>query len=69
MGNVVFRKERLRGALDLQLFKANQRLLLEWSVKQQREMKEKGLPKSRTEADKLLVEHQDWRVIMTHNFS
>ena len=59
---VVFRKERLHGALDLQQFKANQRLLLELSVKQRREMKEKGLPKSRSEADKLLVEHQDWKV-------
>uniref|UniRef100_A0A3B4GB01 Spectrin beta chain, non-erythrocytic 5-like n=1 Tax=Pundamilia nyererei TaxID=303518 RepID=A0A3B4GB01_9CICH len=55
------RKEKLQEAHQLQLFKANQRLLLEWSLKQSSEMAEKGLPKTRTEADRLIVEHQDWR--------
>lgn len=59
---VFFRKEKLQEAHQLQLFKANQRLLLEWSLKQSSEMAEKGLPKTRTEADRLIVEHQDWRV-------
>ncbi|XP_068593345.1 spectrin beta chain, non-erythrocytic 5 [Cebidichthys violaceus] len=58
---VKLRKEKLQEAHQLQLFKANQRLLLEWSVKQSGEMVEKGLPKTRTEADRLLVEHQDWK--------
>ncbi|KAM6918067.1 spectrin beta chain, non-erythrocytic 5 [Lycodopsis pacificus] len=58
---VKLRKEKLQEAHQLQLFKANQRLLLEWSVKQSSEMAEKGLPKTRTEADRLLVEHQDWK--------
>ncbi|CAJ1074861.1 spectrin beta chain%2C non-erythrocytic 5 [Xyrichtys novacula] len=55
------RKEKLQEAHQLQLFKANQRLLLEWSVKQSSEMAEKGLPKTRAEADRLIVEHQDWK--------
>ncbi|XP_034530593.1 spectrin beta chain, non-erythrocytic 1 [Notolabrus celidotus] len=55
------RKEKLQEAHQLQLFKANQRLLLEWSVKQSGEMAEKGLPKTRAEADRLIVEHQDWK--------
>ncbi|XP_029973399.1 spectrin beta chain, non-erythrocytic 5 [Salarias fasciatus] len=55
------RKEQLQEAHQLQLFKANQRLLLEWSLKQSAEMAEKGLPKSRGEAERLLVEHQDWK--------
>ncbi|XP_078145742.1 spectrin beta chain, non-erythrocytic 5 [Centroberyx gerrardi] len=58
---VKLRKEKLQEAHQLQLFKANQRLLLEWSVKQSSEMGEKGLPKTRTEADRLIVEHQDWK--------
>ncbi|XP_036927334.1 spectrin beta chain, non-erythrocytic 5 isoform X2 [Acanthopagrus latus] len=58
---VKLRKENLQEAHQLQLFKANQRLLLEWSVKQSAEMAEKGLPKTRTEADRLIVEHQDWK--------
>ncbi|KAF3845474.1 hypothetical protein F7725_008637 [Dissostichus mawsoni] len=49
--------------LDQELFKANQRLLLEWSVKQSGEMAEKGLPKTRAEAERLIVEHQDWKRI------
>lgn len=57
-----FRRENLQEAHQLQLFKANQRLLLEWSLKQSAEMAEKGLPKTRTEADRLIVEHQDWKV-------
>uniref|UniRef100_UPI0037E8FE98 spectrin beta chain, non-erythrocytic 5 n=1 Tax=Semicossyphus pulcher TaxID=241346 RepID=UPI0037E8FE98 len=55
------RKEKLQEAHQFQLFKANQRLLLEWSVKQSSEMAEKGLPKTRAEADRLIVEHQDWK--------
>ncbi|KAM4625618.1 spectrin beta chain, non-erythrocytic 5 [Polymixia lowei] len=58
---VKLRKEKLQEALQFQLFKANQRLLLEWSVKQSSEMGQKVLPKSRTEADRLIVEHQDWK--------
>lgn len=58
----LFRKEKLQEAHQLQLFRANQRLLLEWSVKQSSEMAEKGLPKTRAEADRLIVEHQDWKV-------
>uniref|UniRef100_A0A667YRF9 Spectrin, beta, non-erythrocytic 5 n=1 Tax=Myripristis murdjan TaxID=586833 RepID=A0A667YRF9_9TELE len=58
---VKLRKEKLQEAHQLQLFKANQRLLLEWSVKQSSDMGERGLPKSRTEADRLIVEHQDWK--------
>ncbi|KAM7403778.1 hypothetical protein PAMA_004285 [Pampus argenteus] len=58
---VKLRKEKLQEAHQLQLFKANQRLLLEWSVKQGSEMVEKGLPKTRAEADRLIVEHQDWK--------
>ncbi|XP_068608001.1 spectrin beta chain, non-erythrocytic 5 [Brachionichthys hirsutus] len=55
------RKEKLQEAHQMQLFKANQRLLLEWSLKQSSEMTEKGLPKTREEADRLIVEHQDWK--------
>ncbi|XP_069573815.1 spectrin beta chain, non-erythrocytic 5 [Brachyistius frenatus] len=58
---VQHRKEKLDEAHQLQLFKANQRLLLEWGVKQSNDMKEKGLPKTRAEADRLIVEHQDWK--------
>uniref|UniRef100_A0A3Q3IUH0 Calponin-homology (CH) domain-containing protein n=1 Tax=Monopterus albus TaxID=43700 RepID=A0A3Q3IUH0_MONAL len=58
---VKHRKEKLQEAHQLQLFKANQRLLLEWSIKQSSEMAEKGLPKTRAEADRLIVEHQDWK--------
>ncbi|XP_044022541.1 spectrin beta chain, non-erythrocytic 5 isoform X2 [Siniperca chuatsi] len=58
---VKHRKEELQEAHQLQLFKANQRLLLEWSIKQSSEMAEKGLPKTRVEADRLIVEHQDWK--------
>ncbi|XP_039992754.1 spectrin beta chain, non-erythrocytic 5 isoform X2 [Xiphias gladius] len=55
------RNEKLQEAHQLQLFKANQRLLLEWSVKQSGEMAEKGLPKTRAEVDWLTMEHQDWK--------
>lgn len=59
---LLFRKEKLQEAHELQLFKANQRLLLEWSHKRSGEAAEKGLPKTRSEADQLIVEHQDWKV-------
>ncbi|XP_070699072.1 spectrin beta chain, non-erythrocytic 5 [Pempheris klunzingeri] len=58
---VKHRGENLQEAHQLQLFKANQRLLLEWSVKQSGEMAEKDLPKTRAEAERLIVEHQDWK--------
>ncbi|XP_076605262.1 spectrin beta chain, non-erythrocytic 5 [Chaetodon auriga] len=58
---VDLRKEKLHEAHQLQLFKANQRVLLEWSVKQSSEMAEQGLPKTRSEAERLIVEHQDWK--------
>ncbi|XP_040917192.1 spectrin beta chain, non-erythrocytic 2 [Toxotes jaculatrix] len=58
---VKHRKEKLQEAHQLQLFKANQHLLLEWSVKQSSEMAEKGLPKTRAEADRLIMEHRDWK--------
>nr|XP_057947283.1 spectrin beta chain, non-erythrocytic 5-like isoform X2 [Doryrhamphus excisus] len=53
------RKKKLQEAHQLQLFKANQRLLLDWTLKQSSELSEKGLPKTRAEADRLIVEHQD----------
>lgn len=62
----LFRKEKLQEAHQLQLFRANQRLLLEWSLKQSGEMEERGLPKSRAEAEKLMVEHHDWKVPPCH---
>ncbi|XP_056249803.1 spectrin beta chain, non-erythrocytic 5 [Seriola aureovittata] len=58
---VKHRKEKLQEAHQLQLFKANQRLLLEWSVKQSSELAEKSLPKTRAEAERLIMEHQDWK--------
>ncbi|XP_024910886.1 spectrin beta chain, non-erythrocytic 5 isoform X2 [Cynoglossus semilaevis] len=58
---VQHRKERLQEVHQLMLFKANQRLLLEWSIKQSNDMKEKTLPKSRTEVERLILEHQDWK--------
>lgn len=56
------RKERLQESHQLQLFKANQRLLLDWTLKQTDEMVKKGLPKNKTEAESFIVEHQDWKV-------
>lgn len=47
---------------QLHLFKANQRLLLDWTLKQTAEMGKKGLPKSKAEAESLIAEHQDWKV-------
>ncbi|XP_034163832.2 spectrin beta chain, non-erythrocytic 5 [Pangasianodon hypophthalmus] len=55
------RKERLQESHQLQLFKANQRLLLDWTLKQTAEMGKKSLPKSKAEAESLIVEHQDWK--------
>ncbi|XP_035467370.2 spectrin beta chain, non-erythrocytic 5 isoform X2 [Scophthalmus maximus] len=62
---VKHRKEQLQEAHQLQLFKANQRLLLDWSVKQSKEMSEKVLPKTRAEAERLILEHQDWKTEIT----
>lgn len=58
----MFRQEKLQEAHQFQLFKANQRLLLDWSAKQSSEMAEKSLPKSKAEAELLIVEHQDRKV-------
>ncbi|KAG7328102.1 hypothetical protein KOW79_008046 [Hemibagrus wyckioides] len=55
------RKEDLQESHQLQLFKANQRLLLDWTLKQTAKMGKKGLPKSKAEAESLKVEHQDWK--------
>lgn len=66
------RKERLQESHQLQLFKANQRLLLDWTLKQTDEMVKKGLPKNKTEAESFIVEHQDWKVFtlfLWNNFS
>lgn len=48
---------------QLQLFKANQRLLLDWTLKQSDEMVKKGLPKNKTEAESFILEHQNWKVL------
>ncbi|XP_061631327.1 spectrin beta chain, non-erythrocytic 5 isoform X2 [Phyllopteryx taeniolatus] len=56
---VKHRKDKLQEAHQLQLFKANHRLLLDWTLKQSSELAEKALPRTRAEADRLLVEHQD----------
>ncbi|KAI5616449.1 spectrin beta chain, non-erythrocytic 5 isoform X2 [Silurus asotus] len=58
------RKEHLQESHQLQLFKANQRLLLDWTLKQTAEMGKKGLPKSKAEAESLIVEHKDWKAEM-----
>uniref|UniRef100_A0A673I813 Spectrin beta chain, non-erythrocytic 2-like n=1 Tax=Sinocyclocheilus rhinocerous TaxID=307959 RepID=A0A673I813_9TELE len=55
------RKERLQESHQLQLFKANQRLLLDWTLKQSAEMVKKGLPKNKTEAESFILEHQNWK--------
>lgn len=57
------RKERLQESHQLQLFKANQRLLLDWTLKQSAEMMKKGLPKNKTEAESFILEHQNWKVL------
>lgn len=36
--------------------------MLDWTLKQTAEMGKKGLPKSKAEAESLIVEHQDWKV-------
>ncbi|XP_036450101.1 spectrin beta chain, non-erythrocytic 5 isoform X2 [Colossoma macropomum] len=58
---VKLRKERLQESHQFQLFKANQRLLLDWTLKQTAEIGKKGLPKSKAEAESFIVEHQDWK--------
>ncbi|XP_028831275.1 spectrin beta chain, non-erythrocytic 5 isoform X2 [Denticeps clupeoides] len=58
---VRLRKERLHEAHELQLFKANQRLLLDVTLKHSSEMGQKGLPKSKAEAEVMISEHQDWK--------
>ncbi|TRY84982.1 hypothetical protein DNTS_028857 [Danionella cerebrum] len=55
------RKEELQEAHQLHLFKANQRLLLDWTLKQSDEMGKKGLPKSKSEAESFILEHQNWK--------
>lgn len=61
--NILGRKERLQESHQLQLFKANQRLLLDWTLKQSDEMVKKGLPKNKTEAESFILEHQNWKVL------
>lgn len=61
------RKERLQEAHQLQLFRANQRLLLGWSVRRSQELQEKLLPNSRAQALDLLQEHQDTKVCWEHH--
>lgn len=56
------RKEQLQESHQLQLFKANQRLLLDWTLKQSDEMAKNGLPKNKTEAESFILEHQNWKV-------
>ncbi|KAG7256720.1 hypothetical protein CRUP_037947 [Coryphaenoides rupestris] len=56
---LTLRKERLQEVHQLQLFRANQRLLLGWSVRRSQELQEKLLPNSRAQALDLLQEHQD----------
>ncbi|KAK1793411.1 hypothetical protein P4O66_011796, partial [Electrophorus voltai] len=58
---VKLRKDRLQESHQLQLFKANQHLLLCWTLKQTTEMGKKGLPKNKAEAESFLVEHHDWK--------
>ncbi|XP_057715583.1 spectrin beta chain, non-erythrocytic 5 isoform X1 [Corythoichthys intestinalis] len=53
------RKDKLQEAHQLQQFKANQRLLMDWIVKQSNGLAEKEFPRTRAEANRLLVEHQD----------
>lgn len=52
----------MHDAHELQLFKANQRLLLDVTMKNSSEMAQKGLPKSKEEAESMIAEHQDWKV-------
>lgn len=52
----------MHDAHELQLFKANQRLLLDVTLKNSSEMVQKGLPKSKEEAEHMIAEHQDWKV-------
>ncbi len=61
--NILGRKERLQESHQLQLFKANQRLVLDWTLKQSDEMVKKGLPKNKTEAESFILEHQNWKVL------
>ncbi|KAM8913952.1 spectrin beta chain, non-erythrocytic 5 isoform 3-T3 [Spinachia spinachia] len=61
---VKLRKEKLQEAHQLQLFKANQRLLLDWSLKQSGELAAKCLPRTRAEADRQAVEHRDRKTEM-----
>ncbi|TSO67499.1 Spectrin beta chain, non-erythrocytic 5 [Bagarius yarrelli] len=56
------RKEHLQESHQLQLFKGNQHLLLDWTIKQTTEMGKKRLPKSKAQAESLIVEHHDWKV-------
>ncbi|XP_063040192.1 spectrin beta chain, non-erythrocytic 5 [Engraulis encrasicolus] len=58
---VKHRKERLHDAHELQLFKANYRLLLDVTLKNTSEMDQKGLPKTKAEAESMISEHNDWK--------
>ncbi|KAG5855882.1 hypothetical protein ANANG_G00001630 [Anguilla anguilla] len=56
---VNLRKEKLQAAHQLQLFKADQRPLLDWVLQQSSQMEQRGLPKSKSEAETFISEHQD----------
>ncbi|KAJ8377542.1 hypothetical protein AAFF_G00256380 [Aldrovandia affinis] len=56
---VNLRKDRLQAAHQLQLFKADLRPLLDWVLKQSSQMEGSSLPKSKTEAEHVISEHQD----------
>ncbi|XP_066550797.1 spectrin beta chain, non-erythrocytic 5 [Amia ocellicauda] len=53
------RKEKLQASHQLQLFKADQCPLLDWALKVTAQMGESGLPKSKTEAESFIADHQD----------
>ncbi|XP_050989413.1 spectrin beta chain, non-erythrocytic 5 isoform X1 [Labeo rohita] len=55
------RKVRLQESHGLQMFKANQRLLLDLTLKQSDEMVKKGLPKNKKEAESFILEHKNWK--------
>ncbi|XP_015205968.2 spectrin beta chain, non-erythrocytic 5 isoform X1 [Lepisosteus oculatus] len=53
------RKEKLQASLQLQMFKADQRPLLDWVLKVTTQMGESGLPKNKAEAEQFIAEHQN----------
>ncbi|KAJ8333342.1 hypothetical protein SKAU_G00422380 [Synaphobranchus kaupii] len=59
---VNLRKEKLQAAHQLQLFKTDQRPLLDWLLQHSSQMEQSGLPKSKSEAESFISEHQDRKV-------